>query len=576
MYQKNYKKALLVHARAFTQEKIYKFSDLEKEALKSFFTNTDKRVFFMHSLPTNMGNTLLAMYSRMKNRRGLRGVFVDSFLPEFLASSFFNYQALGGDGLQWLKKNKIRSLEEFISAAPEARYRFRDFLREIRVNPEYLEKITNSKKTRDFTTRWLDAYGHNSIARPGMFWICFEQISLLAAKSLEWGRPGAGYIELSTRYVDMSGKDLYPIAREIAEYGVDPSEVDEVTQKAFDLYRHFQGDNFSGPFPTFLRETHGHLFADNSKDLEAGVIGETCDVLGNFLPAATLTSVGVGVSGEAFPEMLKHLLLDETPENIALAEAVVAEARKIGADQFARHIEPTEWKKASWEYLSIDAFIGQFMSSGIISADLLDRKTVSGSLLAAFRKKKSFKWSRNFTDVAKDLADIERMPHDKLPNEFERINAGFSGLMSFRGHRDFQRQSFCAHFRTYLTPLLGFYFYDKPAGAPAEFYEACRSIHNSNRRLYNKMRDKGVPDMMMQYPLSIGNKIGFDVSANLLQWEFCNWQRSKFSVNHEVRRTFLEIELTLRNQYPWWSRISRADMTPGYVFARGSRSTPLK
>ena len=575
MLIKDYKEATFVHAREFAEEEIYKFSDLEEKALSSFFTNTRRRVFFMHTLPTNMGNTLLAMYSRMKNPRGLRGVFADSFLPELLAG-FLNPDSHGGDGLKWLKDKKIKSLEEFVSASPEARYRLKDFLREIRVNPEYLEQIANSKKTRDFNDRVLDKFGHNSVARPGMFWICFEQISILAAKSLEWGRPGAGYIELSTRYVDMGGKDVYPAAREIVEYGVKASDVEEVIQKSFDLYRQLQGKNFDGPFPAFLREKYGHLFGD-AKDLENGVIGETCDVLGNFLPASTLTSVGVGVSGEAFQEMLKHLFLDATPENIALIEMALAEARKIGADQFARHIEPTGWKEASWEYLSVKSF-DHWRSHGskITGTSLIDRKAANKILLEAFRKKESFGECRSISDVMKKMTAPERGSHDKLPNEFERINASFSGIMSFRSWRDLQRQSFCAHFRTYVTPLLGFYFYDKRGGAPTEFYEACKSLHASNLRLYSEMKRKGVPDGLAQYPLAIGNMVGFDISANLLQWEFCNWQRSKFSVNYEARKIFLDEEKILRKHYPWWAKISRADTTPDYVFARTKHGIPLK
>ena len=575
MLIKDYKEATLAHAREFAGEEIYKFSDLEEKALSSFFTNSRRRVFFMHTLPTNMGNTLLAMYSRIKNPRGLRGVFVDSFLPELLAG-FLNPASHGGDGIKWLKDKKIKSLEEFISASPEARYRLKDFLREIRVNPKYLEQITNSEKTKDFIGRWLDAYGHNSIARPGMFWICFEQISILAAKSLEWGRPGAGYIELSTRYADMGGKDVYPAAREIAEYGVKASDVEEVTQKSFYLYRQLQGKNFDGPFPAFLREKYGHFF-DDAKDLENGVIGETCDVLGNFLPVATLTSVGIGVSGEALPEMLKHLLLDATVENIALVEMALAEARKIGADQFARHIEPTGWKEASWEYLSVKSF-DHWRSHGskITGTSLIDRKAANKILLEAFRKKESFGECRSISDVMKKMTAPERGSHDKLPNEFERINASFSGIMSFRSWRDLQRQSFCAHFRTYVTPLLGFYFYDKRGGAPTEFYEACKSLHASNLRLYSGMKRRGVPDAPAQYPLAIGNMVGFDISANLLQWEFCNWQRSKFSVNHEVRKIFLDEEKVLRKHYPWWAKISRADTTPAYVFARTKQGIPLK
>jgi hypothetical protein len=54
-----------------------------------------------------------------------------------------------------------------------------------------------------------------------------------------------------------------------------------------------------------------------------------------------------------------------------------------------------------------------------------------------------------------------------------------------------------------------------------------------------------------------------------------NWQRTKPDVNHEVRQVFLSFERRLREKYWWWKEISRADMTPGYIFARGGSNIPL-
>ena len=75
--------------------------------------------------------------------------------------------------------------------------------------------------------------------------------------------------------------------------------------------------------------------------------------------------------------------------------------------------------------------------------------------------------------------------------------------------------------------------------------------------------------------MSMGNMIGFQVGGNLLQWEFVGWQRTKFSVNHEVRQIVLGAERLLREAYPWWKNLSRADMTPGYVFARTAKGIPI-
>lgn len=565
---------LLDCAREFVFRKIYHFSQRETEILRRFFTNAEQRVFFVHTLPANVGAGLIAMYSRIKNFRGLRGVFVDRFLPEFLASaSPVTEERFGGDPARALAHFEIVSIERFETHFPGGKQLLDQFLNAISVDPNYLEEFAQGEKIKKFLGRWLDQYGHNSIARAGSVWVCYEQISILAAKSLEWGRPGSAYIELSTRYVDMSGKNCYPIEKELGILGVSEKLILDFLEEPFRLYREWQGKDFSGPFPQFLRNTYGKYFSNVPKDLESGIIGETCDVLGNFLPAATLTSVGVAVSGEAFPELIRHLLLDETPENYALVELTLQEAKKVGADQFARHYEPSEWKKASWEYLSTDRFTLWKGRTEIIHMHLPQQEMAEETLLNAFLCRDRFMQFNKLSDVIADLGRISREPHDKLWNEFEEVSASCDGIMSFRGWRDLHRMGFNTHFRTYVTPDLGFYAYDKPA--PEKFSRDCSSFHLLGSDIYRTMEERGVHPVLMQYPLGLGNLVGFRSNANLLQWEFCNWQRSKPSVNHEVRQVFLGVEAKLREAYPWWEKISRADITPGYVFARGNTITPL-
>lgn len=573
---------ILMHAVRFFNNYAYRpvFTHLEKGVLRPFFTNTDERVFFIHSLPEAAVDVLLSMYSRIKNPRGLRGVFIDSFLPLFLGSTLHENQYIyEGETERFLKDRKITSLETFVNHSEEAEDALRKFSSAFQIDPDYITKFAQAPKVKKFLTIYLDKYGHNSIARMAKLSLCLENISLLAAKSVEWSRMGTGYIELSTRYVDMSGKDRYPIEEEIACYGMNPEEVHEIITNSFDLYKTWQGENFTGPFPQFLREKYRSYFLD-PKDLENGVVGETCDVLGNFLPCATLTSVGVAMSGEAFPGLLTHLLLDGTPENFVLTHLIKKEAKKIGGDQFNRHYEPTEWKKTLWEYLHTNAFqygpYDELRSSRITESFLFGDEHVRAMLVENFKMQPRFRQTHSLQfehAVLKPLLEIPRGEFDKLPNHFEKVSATFAGVMSFRSWRDLQRQQLCTHYRTYVTPLLGFYKYDKPA--PQEFLDSCRKVYISNLRLYEKMFARGVPPELMQYPMAMGNLIGFQIGANMSEIEFCNWQRSKFGVNHEVRKIFLGIEEMLRRVYPWWNEISQADTTLAYIFARTKEGIPL-
>ncbi len=564
-------------ARAYIGASLgYQFTENERRIAAPFFTNLDRRVFFMHTLPASVGSTLLAMYSRMKNPRGLRGVFVDSFIPQFLATQLSSFsQEYEGKEDKFLKDRNITSLDTFIGHNDEAKKLFDEFLKRCTIDPEYLKLLGQSSKAQNFLSTWLgEKFGHNSIARTGSLWLCCEKISALTAKTLEWSRPGAGYIELSTRYVEMSGAGCYPVEAELEQYGVDPALVTKARDNAFTAYATLAGEKNDGPFPQFLRESYANAYKDSPKDLESGVFGESCDVLGNLLPSSVLTSVGMCVSGESFAQVLAHLLLDATPENIALAEQILSESQQVGAKEFAKFYEPTAWTREHWQYLGTERFmdlaeVGMAQALPLVSYGREEIEQVLGASLSMR------------PGLSADLSQIlssggfknDRSRFDKLPAEFEGYSVAFRGLMTFRGWRDLHRMGFCTHLRTPVTTKLGFYQYDKLAFGPLQ--EAFERISQEQVTLEKVMEEKGVPAILRQYPLSLGWNIGFTVGANLRQWEFCNWQRSKPSVNHEVRQVFLSVENYLRQLLPWWAEVSRADVTPAYAFARGMLAVPI-
>lgn len=562
---------LFAHAQEFVDRTVpYRFTESEQAALECFFTNLMQRIFLMHGLPSNVMTALAAMYSRMKNPRGVRGTFVDGFLPAILASTLEEVQAepWNGDAAKFLKAKGITTLDGFIAYRKEdegsAECAFMDFLDGMRTDPKYLKEFTNAKRVKTFLMMWLDKYGHNSIGRMGFVCICAERISLLAAKSIEWARVGTGFIELSTRFVDMNGAELYDICREYGVLGSGFEASQTLMTRCLQRYAELSGgEAFNGPLPTFYRKRYENLYVDDAAGFQTGIIGETCDLLGNLLPAATLTSVCATASGEAFSSVLRHLLLDGTPENHAIVNAVLREAEKIGVSQFCRHFEPTAVEIRGWSYLS--------------SAQVYpERPTLFGhtghaGILHAFSRKEGFESVKDMADIASFLFSDERTDHDKLPREFENAIASFEGTMSFRGWRDIHRQSLSTHRRTLLTPNMGFYEYDKPH--PDSLAEAFRATARESKRVWDGLQS--VPPFMRQYMLPLGFNVGYSFACNLRQLEFCLWQRTDWSVNHEVRKEFLAMEEAMRETHSWWPLFSRAELEPAYIFARGKKPIPL-
>lgn len=270
---------LLKTANDFIGGKVdYKFTNLEKMALMPFFTNGNKRVFFVHNLPASIASALLAMYSRLKNERGMRGHFVDNLLP-ILLCSMLNWQP--GDGsmpddnknlkkiTDYIKDNKLTSLDKFCEFHIGHMVVFSRFLKNCQTDMDFMTQLASSPKISAFLGMYLDSYGHNSIARTANFMIGIEDVSILAAKSLEWGRPGAGYIELSTRYVDFSRRSQYPIEKEFeiidSVYGSDLAKrIGLVIRESVNMYKQLVGDNFDGLLPRFFRESFRGLIDEKT------------------------------------------------------------------------------------------------------------------------------------------------------------------------------------------------------------------------------------------------------------------------------------------------------------------------
>lgn len=551
---------LVETARNYCRAKVsYEFSDVEQRALRTFFTNLDRRVFGMRLLPENVVATLLSMYSRLsKDPRGIRGVFCNKFIPGLLAAQLPEFESMSTAGIEMaLSQRGIKTLGQFLIESSNAAELFERFFAGYHVEEDFWTLLAHSKKAREFMKNNYDNYGHNSIARLGVLHLCFEEISALAAKSIEWTRPGAGYVELSTRYVDMSHKGCYPIEDELNFYNAAPDLIQMANEEYFRQYQILVGENIDGKLPEYYREQYGSLYEADKKSLELGIKGESCDVAGNLLPSSVLTSVGVSVSGEAFPTLIKHLILDATSENIALAEMALEEAEILGATEFLRHYEPTHWDRAVWKYLPTNQFYHHGKKSAFALIDGNNQLTFDAM-------SKRLKNVMHLTNFYRD--QVKRGDFDKLPYIFEQESLAFYGVMSFRSWRDLHRMQLATHARTYVTPDLGFYHYDKLA--PPDLKFIFKQVTGLGAQIYRDI-SKDAPKELLQYVLPMGFRVGVYFAANLRELEFCLWQRSAPSVNHEVRQCFLVMYQQVTEYMPEWASLARTDITPAYIFARG-------
>lgn len=304
------------------------FTDTEKQILAPFFTNLDKPIFGL-KLPQEVAGALFSRYSR--STKSLRRVFLDEFLgnPEL--------------ALQDLLGGQLALTDE--SAA--------------------------LKKAREFYDRVLVGYGDDSVAQLGAAHIACERVSNVAANLLEDSRIGIAALEKSTRYVRFDQKDEngeYPIYKE-------PKIMDsrwrddylKVMELLFDTYSS-QLDPMIEFIKNILPITSLELKHPNSgetvhyKDLASDeqlkkwaeaayrstVRAHACDVLRGYLPAATLTNVGLFGVGQAFEYLLTKLYSHGLTEAKTLASSMHEELNKL-IPSFVKRARVSEYLRKSRE-----------------------------------------------------------------------------------------------------------------------------------------------------------------------------------------------------------------------------------
>ena len=288
---------------------IPEFTADEQRALAPFFTNLDRSVFGL-KLPQEVAGALFSRYSR--STKSLRRTFFDEFLgdPELGLKDLLGAQTSASDD----------------SAA--------------------------LKKARAFYDRVLVGYGDDSVAQLGGAHIACENISNVAAKLLEDARIGIAPLEKSTRYVrfdqkDAAGNYLFYREPKIMASRHRDSYL-EVMNLLFDTYsRQMEPmlESVARSLPIEQLEvrdpTTGKAlpYADAKHDdrlrrwaetaYRATVRAHACDVLRSYLPAATLTNVGMFGVGQAFEYLISKFYSHELSEAKELGSAMHAELNQL-------------------------------------------------------------------------------------------------------------------------------------------------------------------------------------------------------------------------------------------------------
>jgi thymidylate synthase ThyX len=480
------------------------FTIQERESLAPFFTNLDRNVFGL-KLPQEVAGALFSRYSR--STKSLRRTFLDEFLgdPELALKDLLGAQTSASDD----------------SAA--------------------------LKKARAFYDRVLVGYGDDSVAQLGGAHVACENISNVAAKLLEDARIGIAPLEKSTRYVRFDQKDAngYLFYREpkimTSRHRDDYLRVMNLLFDTYSRQMEPMLDNIARSLPIEQLEvrdpgTGKALSYDESQRddrlkrwaetaYRATVRAHACDVLRSYLPAATLTNVGMFGVGQAFEYLVSKMYSHELSEAKELAAAMHGELNQL-IPSFVKRAQFNEYLAGTMTTAKrIAAFTVKVLAPGpsepvtLIDYDNQAEERIIAAILyphmrhplEQLRPIAAATSQDQRQQILQDYFGQRRHRRDKPGRAFENVYYTFDILGNLGLYRDLHRHRILTQERQDFTTVHG---YDTPpeieeAGFKPEFDHCMRQAAELYESVHRDLPSEA------QYVVPFAYKIRWYMKMNL-------------------------------------------------------------
>jgi thymidylate synthase ThyX len=481
------------------------FTPEEQARLAPFFTNLERSTFGL-KLPQEVAGALFSRYSR--SMKSLRRTFLDEFLGD---------PALG--------------LSDLLPGQAE---------------PAADNAVL--KKARAFYERVLVGYGDDSVAQLGGAHLACENISNVAAKFLEDARIGIAPLEKSTRYVRFDQKDAagnYLFYREpkiMASRHRDAYL--EVMNLLFDTYSRQMEPmlaSIAKALPIEQLEVRDPSsgkslsYSESQKDdrlrrwaetaYRATVRAHACDVLRSYLPAATLTNVGMFGVGQAFEYLISKFYSHDLSEIKELASAMHGELNQL-IPSFVKRAQLNEYLvgtgAAAKALAARSAPINPAATSEPVALtdcdDTAEEKIIAAILysnarhpLAQLRQIASAMSADERRQILTEHFAKRRHRRDKLSRAFENVYYTFDILGNLGLYRDLQRHRILTQERQDFTTVHG---YDTPpeieeAGFKNKFDDCMKRAADLYERIYTDLPSEA------QYVVPFGYKLRWYMKMNL-------------------------------------------------------------
>ena len=512
------------------------FTEEEKRILSPYFTNLDKPVYaFTGRVPEEVVAVLFSKYSRSKH--SLRRNFLK--LVQDPDSGF-------------------ASILESLGGGDDAGF------------------AAALVKARDFFQRILVGYGDDSVGELGIAHVACEDVSNIATKRLEDARLTSP-LEKSTRYVVYDPSMYYREPRIMAsEFKDEYVALNELLLKTYGEQVEPMKDYVRRQWPIEEFDLFGKKIGEISdeKELkraktayEAAVRAKALDVLRYYLPASTLTNVGITANGRGFEYLISKLMSDELEEIRIIGQQMYEELSKV-IPSLVKRAKPSSYVMQTRKAMNnvAKSVLTNELPEASDSVTLIDydaegeTKIVSAALYSfthlSMRQVKSRVQSmteKERFDVLEAYIGLRSNRREKPMRAAEAAYYTFDVLSDYGAYRDLQRHRMLTQITQSLTVNLG---YDTPPelkdlGFEDRFHECMKAASG----LYEKLHAVYPPEA--QYVVPFAFKIRYLFIFNLREAFHLIELRSMPQGHPSYRRIVQEMYRQIKKVHPVFASYMR-------------------
>jgi thymidylate synthase ThyX len=446
----------------------------ERQRLAPHFTDLDGPVFALVNLPETVKGALFARYSRYPGT--LRRLFLDEFADSVPVGGAWD----GSEG----------------------------------------------KRAAELYERIFVGYGDDSVAQLGGAHVACEWTSNILTKILQRPRLGA-YLEQSTRYIAYDS----PMPAGGYRYYRDPALGPEYERAIDGLFA-----TYAESLPVvrgWVDATYPRAESESDAARRRAVNAKAFDLLRGLLPAGSLSHMGIYATGQAYEQLILHLLGHPLPEarhyGGLILDAIKAvmpsfvarverperggewirylERRREAAERWVAHLgldraEPGEGRP-SVRLTHVDGDEDVLLSALLFEAAGTSEEQTAAAVAALSAEQRA----ALLGDLVGERANRRHRPG----RGFEALRYRFEIVSDYGAFRDLQRHRMLTVQWQALTPDLG-------AGIPDEVVEAgvgdayARAL-DASRAEYERLAAQGLTDAA-PYALCLGYRIRYVLDMN--------------------------------------------------------------